>query len=219
GIPHSDDSVRNDGGLRLWMRWNRSGAVIPPLRPGTNRWDSGRNDKSWMVGAASGAQSAVLAAVVEQRPALDQIHALDFAQENRVVSRGIFCNDIAGEIRQSVLKDGDARFGPTIADTKSRVGLRSLVARRKMLGERLLGIVQNAHAEAPLGPEKREQAALLVHTNGDQLGLEGNGRKRIGGHAMDLAGLAFDSDHGDPGRKTPHDAAKEFGCNRSGGHS
>jgi len=140
--------------------------------------------------------------------AFAQIHALDFTEEDRVVSGWIFRDDIAGEMGQSAIKDGDARFGPTIADAESGVGLRALFARGKMLRERLLGIVQNAYAEAPLDLEEREQAAFLVDTDGDQKWLEGNRCKRVGGHAVDLTGLAFDSDHGYPGGKVSHDAAE-----------
>lgn len=120
----------------------------------------------------SALKAAVLAAVEEQRLALAQIQGFDFTQEDGVVPRRIFRNDIAGEMRQSILDDGDARFSPTIANAETRVGVRPLFAHRKMLGERLLGIVQNANAEAPLRLEEGEQAALLIHTDGNQRWLE-----------------------------------------------
>src|SRR5271157_5033921 len=103
------------------------------------------------AGFGSGLQSAVLAAEVKKRLACGELRGFHFAQKDGVISRQVFRNDIAGEVRQSILEDGDARSGPTIADAEARIGIGALFACCKMPGEGLLRIIENAYTEAALG--------------------------------------------------------------------
>ena len=58
----------------------------------------------------------------------------------------------------------------------------------------------------------------MIDANEDEEWIKGNGSKRIRGHAMNLAGLAFNGDDGDAGGKVADDAPKIGRCKRSGRH-
>lgn len=165
-----------------------------------------------MRGPRLGLQSAVLAAEIEKRLAIANCSGFHFAQKDSVITRKIFRDDITGELRQRIFKDRDTSSRPTITDAEVRVGIGALFSGCKMAGEGLLRILENAYAEAALRFEEREQTAFFIHADGDQRRVKGNRVEGVSGHAMDLARLALDSDHGDAGGEMTHDAAEELGC-------
>jgi hypothetical protein len=159
-----------------------------------------------------------LAAVVEQRLARGEVHAFDFSDKQGVIARGIFGDDIAGEMSEGVLNQRNAGRSPEELNAEGFGGFGFLQRLRKVFRYGLLRASEDVNAEAALSFEERKQAGIVIDANEDKERIEGNGRKGIRGHAMDLAGLAFDGDDGNASGKVSDDAPKISGCERSGGH-
>jgi hypothetical protein len=71
--------------------------------------------------------------------------------------------------------------------------------------------LQDADAKKTVLFEKREEVAALVYTNEDEEWIEGDGRKRIGGHAIGRAGGTSDGDDGDAGGKVGASLSEVYG--------
>ena len=159
-----------------------------------------------------------MAAVVEERLAGSEVHAFDFADEQGVIAGGIFRDDVAGEMRESVVDQRNAGGGPEEMDAEGFGSFGLLKRLGKVFGDSLLRISKNVDAEATLIFEEGQQTGIVIDANEDEERIEGYRGKGIGGHAMNLAGFAFNSDDGDAGGKVADDAPKMSGCERSGGH-
>jgi len=89
-----------------------------------------------------------LAAVEEQRIALVEVHAFDFAEEDGVIAGGVIGGYVAGEFGESAIEEWNATGGPFIGNAEASVFFGRLVAFGEMFGEGLLSCTKNSDAEA-----------------------------------------------------------------------
>jgi hypothetical protein len=156
--------------------------------------------------------------VVEQRLAGGEAHAFDFADEQSVIARGIFCDNVAGEMSEGALDQRDAGRRPEELNAEGFGSFGILQRFRKEFGDGLLRVFQDIDTKAALSLEEGQQACIVIDANEDEEWIEGYGSKGIRGHAMNLAGLAFNGDDGNAGGKVADDAPKISGFERCGGH-
>ena len=94
---------------------------------------------------------------------------------------------------------------------KAGFGFGSLFSLGEMLGERLLALPQNADAEAAVRFQEGKKTGIVIHADEDEQRVQRNRGEGVGGHAVNLAGFAFDGDDGDAGGEGAGDAAKQHG--------
>ena len=108
-----------------------------------------------------------MAAVVYEGLAFMQREAFHFTDKNSVVTCGILREHVAGQVRESVLQERDARGSPLELNAHARVDFGILLRLRKMLGEGLLFLVENVDAKAALGRKKGHKAGIMIHADED----------------------------------------------------
>jgi len=163
-------------------------------------------------------ETAVLAALEEQRITFEAIHAFDFANENGVVTGRMLTYNVAGKMCERIMEQGNAGWRPVEADAQTRLCFRSLLALGKVLGEGFLPFAEDADAKTALGFKKGKKPRVLIYADENEKRVERDRSEGVGGHAVNLAGFALNSDDGDAGRERTGYAPKHRRAGRGNGH-
>jgi len=145
-------------------------------------------DRGSVNGLAGWRDLAVAAAEEKQGLAGEKLGALDFTQEDSVVAGDVGGDYSANDLRERVFEKRDACFRPTVANAEFGFCFWSLLGLGEVDGNGLLMLLQNVDAEQAVLLEKGKQMATLVDANESEEGIERDGRERVGGHTVGLAG-------------------------------
>lgn len=159
-----------------------------------------------------------MAAVKQEGLTFLIVHAFDFPDEDHMIASRMFCHEIAGEVRQRAFQKRNASLRPDKPNAQLAARFEGLFWFREMLGNRLLIVAENAHAEAPLRFQKRKKPSLMGDTDQHKHRVKRNRGKGIGGHAMHLTWFALDGDDGDASGKGPGNSAEQRWAQSRGRH-
>src|SRR2546430_2574808 len=153
----------------------------------------------------------VFPAEIKQWIAFVHFCFFDFPDENGVVAGHMRCSHLAAQLEYRILEHRDAPWGPSISNRQSLLRFRTLLAFGEILGNSLLSRFEDADAKAFFLLQQGKHLRAVVDTNENQHGIERDGGEGVGSHAVDLAGLAFDGNHGHAGGEMTQSFA-EFEC-------
>ena len=168
--------------------------------------------------SAVAGDAAVFAAKIEQRLSFVNLRIVDFRDKNRVIPGEMRGHGAATQLQQGIFEDRKAARGSGIADSESLFGFRAVHAPSKIFGDGLLSGLEDADAEMLFFLEEGKNFCTMIDANKNQQGVERNGRKRVGGHALNFSGLVLHGDDGHAGGKLAERFAKFQSRERSGCH-
>lgn len=142
---------------------------------------------------------AVFAAEIEQRLSLVQFRVFHFPDKNRMVAGDMRRHHFATHLEQRALDHRSAAGRPPKMNAQPLLGFRVVFAFRKIFGDGLLILFQDADAKLPFLLQQRVHVCAVVDAHKNEHGMKRNGSERVGGHAVNLAGLALDGNDGDAG--------------------
>src|ERR1700738_4313558 len=93
-------------------------------------------------------QTAVLAAVEEQRFPFVAFHGFHFADKDGVIARRVFAYDVARQLRQRVVQQRNPTCCPPVANAQVGILFRCLLGFGEIFGERLLPFAKNTDTKA-----------------------------------------------------------------------
>ena len=161
---------------------------------------------------------AVFAVEIEQRFSVVNLRIVDFRDKNRVIAGKMRSHGAATQLEQRIFEDRKPARGSGVADGEALFGFRAVHAASKIFGDGLLPGLEDADAEMFPLLEERKDLRAVVDTNENQQGVERNGGKGVGGHALNFSGLVLDGDDGHAGGKLAERFAKFQSRERSGCH-
>ena len=153
---------------------------------------------------------SVFATKIKQRLAFVHFRVLYFPDKDRMVAGNVRANDPAIHLKKCVIDDGSAAGRLPKMDAEPLFGFAAVFAFCEVFGNGFLTCFEDADAKMFFLFEQREHFRAVVDANENQHGIERDGSEGIGGHAVDLAGLALDGNHGDAGGEMAEGFA-EFG--------
>jgi len=135
-----------------------------------------------------------------------------------VVTGFVFGYNATGDLCKGVCEKRNSAGGPCKADPELRFESRILLRLGEIFGDCPLRGLQNVDGETTLGFEIGKQARVVIDADEHEQGIERDGSEGIGGHAVNLAGFAFDGDDGYTGSKAAHDSTEMLRRQRRSGH-
>ena len=151
---------------------------------------------------------SVFATKIKQRLAFVHFRVLYFPDKNRMVAGNVRAHDPAIHLKKRAIDDGSAAGRLPKMDAEPLFGFAAVFAFCEVFGNGLLPRFEDADAETFFLFEKTQHFGALVDANKNERGLERDGGEGVGGHAVDLAGLALDGNHGDAGGEMAEGFAK-----------
>ena len=141
----------------------------------------------------------VFAAKIKQRLAFVHFSLLYFPDKNGVVTGNMRRDHSATHLEKRAVDDGSAAGRRSKMDAQPLLYFAAVFAFCEVFGNGFLTCFEDADAKMFFFFEQREHFRAMVDTNENQHGIERDGGKGVGSHAVDFAGLALDGDHGDAG--------------------
>ena len=127
-----------------------------------------------------------------------------------MVAGNVRRDHLAAHLEKRVVNDGGPAGSLAKVNPQPPFRLGVVFFFCEVFGDSLLIVFQDADAKLFFLLQQRIHVGAVGDANEDQHGIERNRGKRVGGHAVNLTGLALDSNYGDAGGEMAQGFA-EFG--------
>jgi hypothetical protein len=157
--------------------------------------------------------AAVFTTEIKQRLAFVHFRVVHFPDKNRVVTRNVRRDQVAAHLKKRALDNGGAAACLPKMDAQALFRFAAMFAFCEVFGNGFLPCFEDTDTETFFLFKKMQHFRAMVNADENQHGIERDGREGVGGHAMNLPGLALNGNHGDAGGEMAEGFA-EFGLRK-----
>ena len=153
---------------------------------------------------------AIFATKIKQRLAFVHFRVVYFPDKDRVVAGQMRGDDFASHLKKRAIDDGSTIGRRSKMDAQPLLCFAAVFAFCEVFGNSFLTCFEDANAKMFFLFQEWEHFRAVVDANEDEHGIERDGGEGVGGHAVDLPGLALNGNDGDAGGEVAQGFA-EFG--------